>query len=90
MAHRFLFLSGQRAVRASLDVAALPITRATDIEKHGFAGSMSRKGNCYNNAPIESLGSLNPSSLLQESPRAEASIREYIEMFNIVRRSEEA
>ena len=25
------------------------------IEKHGFAGSMSRKGNCYDNAPIESF-----------------------------------
>ena len=25
------------------------------IQKHGFAGSMSRKGNCYDNAPIESF-----------------------------------
>ena len=25
------------------------------IEKHGIAGSMSRKGNCYDNAPIESF-----------------------------------
>lgn len=25
------------------------------IEKHGLAGSMSRKGNCYDNAPIESF-----------------------------------
>ena len=25
------------------------------IAKHGFNGSMSRKGNCYDNAPIESF-----------------------------------
>ena len=25
------------------------------IDKYGFAGSMSRKGNCYDNAPIESF-----------------------------------
>lgn len=25
------------------------------INKHGFRGSMSRRGNCYDNAPIESF-----------------------------------
>jgi transposase InsO family protein len=25
------------------------------IDKHGFRGSMSRRGNCYDNAPIESF-----------------------------------
>jgi transposase InsO family protein len=56
------------------------------LERHGLAASMSRKGNCYDNAPIESFwGSLKNELVHHQRyatrAEAEASIREYIEIF---------
>ena len=37
-------------------IAVMPITRlSSDIKRHQFAASMSAKGNCFDNAPIESF-----------------------------------
>lgn len=64
----------------------------SDIEKAGFHASMSRKGNCYDNAPVESFwGCLKQELVYQRrfATRAEAkaAIQEYIEIFyNRVRR----
>lgn len=54
--------------------------------RHGMQTSMSRRGNCYDNAPIESFwGSLKNELVHHRQYRtraeAEASIREYIEIF---------
>ena len=56
------------------------------LEQHGLVASMSRKGNCYDNAPMESFwGSLKNELVHHQryATRAEAkaSIREYIEIF---------
>jgi putative transposase len=56
------------------------------VEKFGMTASMSRKGNCYDNAPIESFwGSLKTELVYgcryETRAEAEASIREYIEIF---------
>jgi putative transposase len=56
------------------------------LEQHGLVASMSRKGNCYDNAPIESFwGSLKNELVHHQQyatrAEAEASIREYIEIF---------
>ena len=56
------------------------------LDQHGLLASMSRKGNCYDNAPIESFwGSLKNELVHQRRyetrAEAEASIREYIEIF---------
>jgi transposase InsO family protein len=56
------------------------------VEKFGMKASMSRKGNCYDNAPIESFwGSLKTELVFDRRyatrAEAEASIREYIEIF---------
>jgi len=56
------------------------------LEQHGLVASMSRKGNCYDNAPMESFwGSLKNELVHPQRyatrAEAEASIREYIEIF---------
>jgi transposase InsO family protein len=56
------------------------------LEQQGLVASMSRKGNCYDNAPIESFwGSLKNELVHHQRyatrAEAEASIREYIEIF---------
>lgn len=56
------------------------------LDQQGLLVSMSRKGNCYDNAPIESFwGSLKTELVHQRRyetrAEAEASIREYIEIF---------
>lgn len=63
-----------------------------DIEAAGFRVSMSRRGNCYDNAPTESLWGCMKQELVHHrrfATRAEAmaAIQEYIEIFyNRVRR----
>lgn len=63
-----------------------------DVEAAGFLVSMSRKGNCYDNAPTESLWGCLKQELVHHrrfETRAEAmaAIQEYIEIFyNRVRR----
>lgn len=63
-----------------------------DVEVAGFRASMSRKGNCYDNAPTESLWGCLKQELVNHrhfATRAEAmaAIQEYIEIFyNRVRR----
>ena len=56
------------------------------LEKHQLVCSMSRKGNCYDNAPIESFwGSLKNELINQKTyeyrEKARAEIVEYIEIF---------
>lgn len=56
------------------------------LKKHGLVASMSRKGNCYDNAPIESFWGSLKNELVHHRKyatraEAEASIREYIEIF---------
>ena len=56
------------------------------LEQFGMRASMSRKGNCYDNAPMESFwGSLKNELVYHcryaTRAEAEASIREYIEIF---------
>lgn len=63
-----------------------------DVDAAGFRASMSRKGNCYDNAPTESLWGCLKQELVHHrrfATRAEAmaAIQEYIEIFyNRVRR----
>jgi len=56
------------------------------VEESGMTASMSRKGNCYDNAPIESFWGSLKSELVYHCrymtrAEAESSIREYIEIF---------
>jgi transposase InsO family protein len=56
------------------------------LKQHGLLASMSAKGNCYDNAPMESFwGSLKNELVYHQRyetrAEAEASIREYIEIF---------
>ncbi len=56
------------------------------LKKHGLVASMSRKGNCYDNAPVESFWGSLENELVHHRKyatraEAEASIREYIEIF---------
>ena len=56
------------------------------LEQFGMQASMSRRGNCYDNAPMESFwGSLKNERVHHRRyatrADAEASIREYIEIF---------
>ena len=56
------------------------------LEQHGLVASMSRKGNCYDNAPMESFWESLKNELVHPQryatrAEAEASIREYIEIF---------
>ena len=56
------------------------------LKKHGARISMSRKGNCYDNAPIESFWGSLKNEMVHRRPfatraEAEAVIREYIEIF---------
>jgi len=56
------------------------------LQKNGLVASMSRKGNCYDNAPIESFwGSLKNEMVhhqrFETRAQAESTIREYIEIF---------
>jgi putative transposase len=58
----------------------------TMLEQFGFRVSMSRKGNCYDNAPMESFwGSLKTELIHHQNfatrAEAESAIREYIEVF---------
>lgn len=63
-----------------------------ELEKHQFECSMSRKGNCYDNAPIESFWSSLKNELIHQThydsrEKAKGEIVEYIEIFyNRVRR----
>lgn len=57
-----------------------------DLEKAGFRISMSRRGNCYDNAPTESLwGTIKQELIYQYKFKtrrdAQQAIREYIEVF---------
>lgn len=62
------------------------------VKEAGLRSSMSRRGNCYDNAPTESLwGTLKTELIYQRRfatrLEAEAAIREYIEVFyNRIRR----
>jgi transposase InsO family protein len=56
------------------------------LQQQGFLVSMSRKGNCYDNAPMESFWGSLKNELVHHRHyatrvEAEASIREYIEIF---------
>ena len=56
------------------------------LQGNGLVASMSRKGNCYNNALIESFwGSLKNEIIhhqrFETRAQAESAIREYIEIF---------
>ncbi|WP_156623493.1 IS3 family transposase [Faucicola atlantae] len=56
------------------------------IQKHGLAGSMSRKGNCYDNAPIESFWGQLKNELVyhkiyETRQQAIADVTRYIEIF---------
>lgn len=56
------------------------------IAKHGFNGSMSRKGNCYDNAPIESFWGQLKNELVyhkiyETRQQAIADVTRYIEIF---------
>ena len=56
------------------------------LQKHGARISMSRKGNCYDNAPIESFWGSLKNEMVHHRPfatrtEAEAAILEYIEIF---------
>jgi transposase InsO family protein len=56
------------------------------VEQFGMKASMSRRGNCYDNAPIESFWGSLKTELVHDCryatrADAEASIREYIEIF---------
>ncbi len=57
-----------------------------DVQKAGMIASMSRKGNCYDNAPTESLWGHLKQELIHQRHfqtrfEATAAIREYIEIF---------
>ncbi|RDJ53686.1 IS3 family transposase, partial [Acinetobacter baumannii] len=56
------------------------------IEKYGFHGSMSKKGDCYDNAPIESFWGILKNELVHHRnyktrEEAKADITKYIELF---------
>lgn len=56
------------------------------LEKHGFQGSMSKKGDCYDNAPIESFWGILKNELVHHRnyktrDEAKADITKYIELF---------
>ena len=55
------------------------------IETHGFKGSMSRRGNCYDNAPIESFWGVLKNELVyhynyETSQQAISDVVKYIEL----------
>lgn len=61
------------------------------IEKYGFQGSMSKKGDCYDNAPIESFWGILKNELIHHRnyktrEEAKADITKYIELFYNQRR----
>ena len=56
------------------------------LSMYGFKGSMSAKGNCYDNAPIESFWGILKNELVhhqqyQTRESAQVEITEYIEIF---------
>jgi len=56
------------------------------LQKNGLVASMSRKGNCYDNAPIESFWGSLKNEMVQHQrfetrAQAESAILEYIEIF---------
>ena len=61
-------------------------TYRAQVEQFGMIPSMSRKGNCFDNAPIESFWGALKTELLHHCrfvtrAEAESAIREYIEIF---------
>ena len=61
------------------------------IEKYGFQGSMSKRGDCYDNAPIESFWGILKNELVHHCnyktrDEAKADITKYIELFYNQRR----
>jgi transposase InsO family protein len=61
-------------------------SEGSTLNRHGLVASMSRKGNCFDNAPIESFWGSLKSELVHHrkyatSAEAEAYIREHIEIF---------
>jgi putative transposase len=61
------------------------------LEKYGFQGSMSKRGDCYDNAPIESFWGILKNELVhhynyQTREEAKADIIKYIELFYNQRR----
>ena len=61
------------------------------LEQHGFQGSMSKKGDCYDNAPIESFWGILKNELVHHRnyktrEEAKADITKYIELFYNQRR----
>ena len=65
---------------------SLPKAYRAILQENGLVASMSRKGNCYDNAPIESFwGSLKNEMVhhqrFETRAQAESAIREYIEIF---------
>jgi putative transposase len=62
------------------------------LERHAITGSMSRRGNCWDNAPMESFFASLKKELIHDEDyqtrgEARASVFEYIEVFyNRVRR----
>ncbi|WP_155518640.1 IS3 family transposase, partial [Acinetobacter pittii] len=56
------------------------------LEQYGFQGSMSKRGDCYDNAPIESFWGILKNELVhhynyQTREEAQADIIKYIELF---------
>ena len=56
------------------------------LEQYGFQGSMSKRGDCYDNAPIESFWGILKNELVhhynyQTREEAKADIIKYIELF---------
>jgi len=63
------------------------------IQKHGFLGSMSKKGDCFDNAPIESFWGILKNELVHHHQyktreQAKAAITKYIELFYNQRRTQ--
>ena len=59
------------------------------LSKHHFKGSMSKKGDCYDNAPIESFWGILKNELVhhhqyQTREEAKVDITKYIELFYIM------
>ena len=64
----------------------MPFYKVSAIDQFGLRCSMSRRGNCYDNAPMESFWGSMKNELVHHRHyetrlMAEASIREYIEIF---------
>lgn len=65
----------------------------TYLKKNGFQGSMSKRGDCYDNAPIESFWGILKNELVHHCnyktrEKAKADITKYIELFYNQRRNQ--